>query len=142
MTRTPCSERFWTKVRDGESGCWTWTASLGPGGYGQFCLRRGVLVRAHRWSYEAMVGPIPVGLVLDHLCRNRACVNPDHLDPVPNRVNLLRGTGFAATRAAQTKCRAGHPFDQANTYVKANGSRNCRACKQAADRRSRAKASA
>jgi len=119
-------ERFWSKVRqNGE--CWEWTASLSYG-YGQFALRHGVIRKAHRISYEWLVGPIPDGLHLDHLCRNRKCVNPEHLEPVTNYVNLHRGQGFTATRAAQTHCIHGHEFTPENTNIKRNGCRECRAC--------------
>lgn len=117
----PAPERFWPKVtQDGE--CWVWLAAKKKGGYGVFQLGRGVgVVRAHRWAYEQMVGPIPEGLTLDHLCRRPACVNPDHLDPVPLAVNNAR------QGAANTTCRSGaHP--------KVAGSRQCRECARSAAR--------
>ncbi len=89
-------ERFWAKVdRSGE--CWLWTGNVYRDGYGQFYVERRQ-VRAHRWAYESEVGPIPEGLVLDHLCRVRLCVRPSHLEPVTNRENLLRG--IAARKGA------------------------------------------
>lgn len=110
-----------------DSGCWVWQGSLNADGYG--CLRvdkRWHL--AHRWLYEQLRGSVPIGLDLDHLCRNRACVNPDCLEPVIRKVNLLRGEGFAAQRAQQTHCVNGHEFTSENTKIRANGTRLCRAC--------------
>lgn len=85
-------ERFFNKVDVGL--CWEWTASLNrKGGYGSFRVG-GRLVSAHRWLWETLVGPIPAKHDLDHLCRNRRCVNPDHLEPVTRSVNLARGIGY------------------------------------------------
>lgn len=85
--------RFWPKVDKVSSpcGCWLWTSVIAPTGYGMFAGGRGAMVYAHRWAYEATVGPIPDGLVIDHLCRNTRCVNPDHLEAVTQRVNTHRG---------------------------------------------------
>lgn len=102
--RRPESERFWEKVEK-TATCWLWTGAIsGRTGYGSFCLspafvgdRR--LIGAHRWAYENTVGPVPKGLVLDHLCCVRRCVNPDHLEPVTYRENFLRGVQ-SSTRGA------------------------------------------
>jgi hypothetical protein len=83
---------------------------------------------AHRYAYLTLVGPIPDGLVLDHLCRTRACWNPAHLEAVPQRTNVLRGVGIAAVRARQTACRSGHEFTPENTAYKRNGTRYCKTC--------------
>jgi hypothetical protein len=82
----------------------------------------------HRWVYEQLVGPIPAGLVLDHLCRNPACVRPMHLEPVTQQENILRGQGLAAANAVKTECSRGHPYTEANTYRRPDGYRDCREC--------------
>lgn len=131
--RKPESERFWDKV-DKSGDCWEWTAYKLQG-YGRFGVggRRengGRIVYAHRWAYEALVGPIPDGLTLDHLCRNRACVNPDHLEPVTGATNSLRGESPAAVNARKTNCPKGHEYTAENiTYGGYSGrERRCRAC--------------
>ncbi|WP_220188598.1 HNH endonuclease signature motif containing protein [Streptomyces phytophilus] len=111
--------RFWAKVQP-TGFCWEWTASK-LRGYGQFGLRAGKLVRAHRFAYELLVGPIPEGLELDHLCRNRSCVNPDHLQPVTHRLN-------AGRRPMRSHCPNRHEFTPENTYEHA-GHRYCRTCR-------------
>lgn len=89
--RTPPLDRFWPKV-DATSDCWLWTGHRDDDGYGKFTVVSGQSpMYAHRWSYEFLVGPIPAGLVLDHLCRNPPCTNPDHLEPVTNEENIRRG---------------------------------------------------
>ena len=120
-------ERFHTKYVKTMDGCWEWT---GPtyGGYGRLAVGH-AYERAHRVSYALAIGPIPDGLEIDHLCRNRACVNPDHLEAVEHRENVLRGEGPAARHAVQTECHRGHPFDAANTYMRPDHrGRECRAC--------------
>jgi HNH endonuclease len=117
--------RFWKKVIKTET-CWIWTAYLNRGGYGQFRLaENGRLILAHRWAYEHERGPVPHGLQIDHLCRQRACVRPDHMEPVTQRENILRGTGFSARNARLTHCVHGH--DLSNSY-RSSGSRQCRVC--------------
>jgi hypothetical protein len=121
-------ERFWQFVfPEPNSGCWLWTGALHDG-YGQFCIRTGLVRRAHRVCWELMRGPIPDGLQIDHLCRTPSCVNPDHLEPVTPRVNTLRSTSLSALNARKTHCLRGHPLDDANTRVY-RGQRNCRACR-------------
>lgn len=113
--------RFWAKVdRSGE--CWVWKAGQTTNGYGKFG-DTGRTWRAHRWSYELEVGHIPEGKDLDHLCRNRLCVRPDHLEPVTRLENVQRGD-----HGAETHCPQGHPYDAENTYRTAQGWRMCRAC--------------
>jgi len=127
-------ERFWTYVNKTPT-CWLWTGAT-LNGYGRFGRGPGQTTGvAHRMAYEQLVGPIPAGLHLDHLCRVHACVNPAHLEPVTCRENLLRGETITARRAAQTSCLRGHAFDGENTYVAPNGCRDCRTCRREADRR-------
>ena len=137
------SDTFWEKVdkggpvptgRPGLGPCWLWTGGRQSKGYGGFSLhRRSVL--AHRFTYERLVGPVPDGLELDHLCRVRHCVNPEHLEPVTHRVNIRRGDAGQETgrqQRAKTHCPSGHPYDVGNTYWRRQGWRGCRACQRAA----------
>ena len=122
-------QRFWAKVNKTDT-CWLWTAST-IGGYGAIYAgeRLGKNLLAHRVAYEMLVGPIPEGLYLDHLCRVTLCVNPNHLEPVTQRENVLRGESFMAKRARQTECLLGHPLSGANLYTYPNGNRRCKICR-------------
>lgn len=104
--------------------CWIWTGATN-GTYGR--INRGL---AHRISYELVKGPIPNGLQIDHLCRRPLCVNPDHLEAVTCRTNLLRATGFVARQAAQTECKYGHLLQGDNLYVDKRSRRHCRECRR------------
>lgn len=131
------ARRFLDKITVGD-GCWEWTGARVSHGYGNF-RTNGRNYGAHRLSYEHFVGPIPDGLQLDHLCRNRACVRPDHLEAVTNRENQLRGVRtFTAIHATKTHCLNGHPFDEENT-LRYKGGRWCRRCHRDRSRRYRAK---
>lgn len=122
-------------IRQRENGCWEWTAG-NRGGYGRVAIH-GKLMEAHRWMWERTNGPIPEGLELDHLCRNRACVNPEHLEPVSHLENIRRGeTG--AHNARKTHCKHGHPLSGANLHIKPDGERRCRTCSREEMRRARA----
>jgi 5-methylcytosine-specific restriction endonuclease McrA len=134
--RTP-SERFWAKVRKDEGGCWHWTGALSDTGYGTFNAGNGTYMGAHRFAYMEKVGPIPAGLVLDHLCRNRACVNPDHLEAVTQRTNMLRGVAPAALTVGTQVCQRGHDYSDA--YLTKRGSRRCRKCASILNRKRRNK---
>lgn len=121
----------WSENRHEGTRCLEWTAAHHPEGYGRFGVPGGVVVMAHRWLYERWTGPIPDGLVLDHLCRNPPCVNPHHLEPVTPLENLARGVDPNAPRRAAESCKHGHAFDDANTYWH-GGRRQCRRCNAAA----------
>ncbi len=121
-------ERFWPKVRKSE-GCWDWTASKIVSGYGKFNAG-GTTVYAHRLAYELVVGPIPEGLTIDHLCRNRGCVNPTHLEVVSHGENVRRGAAagtFGKANRVKTYCPHGHPYSVENTRLY-RGMRYCKAC--------------
>lgn len=128
MTR-PAAERFWSKVAKSPD-CWLWTAGLDSKGYGQFRVNTERKVVAHRFAYELLVGPVPEGLQLDHLCRVRRCVNPAHLEPVTSRVNTLRGEGPTAGHARQTHCGQGHEYTPENTSRTRRGARVCKICER------------
>lgn len=116
---------------ESETGCWLWREHTTPVGYAQLTHQRKPLP-AHRVTYELAKGPIPEGLHVDHLCRVRHCINPDHLEAVTPRENILRGEGRAALNARKTHCVNGHPFDEENTYVWRDKQRHCRICIRAA----------
>lgn len=121
-------------IPEPNSGYWLWLGAISPAGYGRINGRQ-----AHVVSYEIHIGPIPQGLVLDHLCRTRCCVNPWHLEPVTDRENILRGTAPAALNAKKTHCKRGHPYDDQNTYWYCPGGRgqerHCKTCQRASARR-------
>lgn len=126
--RQTMEERFWAKV-DKTDTCWLWTGAKAAG-YGRFFVSsdRGAkrIDGAHRVAYELMVGPIPEGLHIDHLCRTPACVNPAHLEPVTIAVNTQRGLAGQPRRA----CKHGHEFTPENTYISPDGRRHCIACQK------------
>jgi hypothetical protein len=119
-------ELFWAKA-DKSGDCWIWTAAVGKDGYAKAAIE-GKVMHASRAAYQFAIGPIPEGLVIDHLCSNTLCVNPAHLEAVTQRENVLRSRNFAAKQARQTECIHGHPFTPENTYVH-RGHRYCRTCR-------------
>ena len=119
--------RFRAKIIEEPSGCWTWTGAQ-SGGYGYFHWEK--MRSAHRFAYEVVVGAVPVSLQLDHLCRNRLCVNPAHMEPVTQRENIMRGEGLAAQEVKRTHCPRGHEYTPENTKVIPSRptARYCRRC--------------
>ena len=127
------------------SGCWEWQGPVGSNGYGQFgkylgggrAARTATTIKAHRAFYEFYVGPIPADCELDHLCRNRLCVNPSHLEPVSHAENMRRTRGL---RPAKASCSRGHTMSPDNTYTRPDdGRRECRECRRQANKRQRLK---
>ena len=135
--------RLWSKVIKGpnENDCWDWTGTLSEDGYAYLGVggRKGKNFLVHRLLYELVIGPIPDGKDLDHLCRNRWCVRPDHQEPVTRRINLLRGQTITAREAATTHCPQGHPYDLFNTRFYRYG-RQCRICSNTRPRQRRKRA--
>lgn len=132
----PVLDRLFEKV-DKTDACWIWTGATYRRGYGKMFIGSKAdgtakIVAAHRIAYEHLRGPIPGGMTLDHLCRNVACVNPDHLEPVSMRENWRRGTSASAVNLVKTHCIHGHEFTSENTYVAkgkhGNPQRLCKAC--------------
>lgn len=125
-------DRFAAKVALTDSGCVEWIGGETTTGYGQIYPGPGARVAkylAHRWSYEYHTGtPIPAGHEIDHLCGNRSCVNPDHLEPVTHAENLMRGGSPSAINAKRTHCPRGHEFSEDNIRWRNGTTRECRAC--------------
>lgn len=123
--------RFTDKIQLDESGCWIWQGRPGRGGYGLLWVN-GYQEYVHRVSHWLFVGPIPDGLHIDHLCRVRICVNPDHLEAVTVRENVVRGIGPEGVRQrqlAKSECPLGHPYSGVNLYVSPDGKRDCAMCR-------------
>lgn len=132
MTARPSvAERMAARTQKTET-CWLWVGNINSQtGYGRLGMD-GKNHVAHRVAYELAKGPIPEGLVIDHLCRVRHCVNPDHLEPVTIRENTLRGIGIPAVKARADRCHRGHLYDAENTIIQ-RGNRLCRTCRDARD---------
>jgi hypothetical protein len=114
--------RLMNSIYETENSCWQWSGYISPSGYSRITINK-KHIPTHRLSYEVFVDEIPNGLVIDHLCRNRACINPDHLEPVTIGENVKRGV------LAKTLCKQGHKFDKQNTYIRLDtGHRICRKC--------------
>jgi hypothetical protein len=131
----PIMERIWERTEPiPECGCYIWMGALGSSGYGQISVE-GKRLQVHNVTYEQLVGPIPDGMQLDHLCRVRSCWRPDHLELVTPRENTLRGIGPSAVNARRTHCINGHAFTEDNTYYyrgrRQHDRRFCRQCNAA-----------
>ena len=134
--------KFWERVNK-NSGCWLWTGGMGGrgSGYGRFYLGENKNIMAHRYSYELSKGSIPEGLVIDHICRVRNCVNPDHLRAITNEENILCGEGATAKNKRKTKCHRGHDYYPDNIYIQEvktitgiKVKRSCKTCIKLANR--------
>jgi hypothetical protein len=137
-------QRFMDKVHmEPNTGCWLWVGAVNAKGH-SVVSHRAVLKMGHRASYEHFVGPIDPGLQIDHLCRQRCCVNPEHLEPVTSRENTMRGYGPAAMNSRKTNCANGHAYTQENTLLKKDSvgrvGRQCRICGREYQRRWRSMA--
>ena len=134
----PIHVRFWRKVHvTGLFDCWRWQGSTCGNGYGHIGAGPAYgkkMILTHRYAYEEAYGPIAPGLQIDHLCRNRRCVNPAHLEAVTQRENMRRGVGISTRNAEKTHCPQGHPYTHENTFVSKRGQRTCRLCHAASCR--------
>ena len=144
MLSAATARRFWSKVSlDTPDSCWLWQGWRNRDGYGHYSHCEGGSKLAHVIAYRLQVGPVPKGKQLDHVCRNRACCNPTHLEPVTARENVLRGIGFAARHAQATHCLHGHEFTPENTRFanladRKYPRRSCRTCDRLSQQRRRA----
>lgn len=124
-------DRFWSRVRVDDAGCWIWTGAHLASGYGSFRWEGRPQV-SHRVAWTVLVGSINPERQMDHLCRVRACCNPTHLEPVTQAENLRRGEGFSGRNAAKDSCPAGHAYTPENTYSRPSAptTRECRICRK------------
>lgn len=146
MTNTYCQrfltteERFWQKVQKAhsENGCWLWQNYLDKDGYGHFWIGSRIdksrrPIRAHRFAYELLVEPIPPNMTIDHICRHRNCVNPNHLRILSKGENMLAGNNIQAQNKRKTHCKRGHPLKGRFLQIVYRGDRierHCRECKR------------
>jgi hypothetical protein len=137
MAKPKLRERFWSRVEKlpGDDACWLFRGHLDKDGYGKLSVD-GRTRYAHIIAYELEVGPVPVGLTLDHLCRTRACARPSHLEPVTRGANVLRGVGITARNKRALACVRGHVFTATNTRRRGR-KRICLACITYRKRRAR-----
>ena len=128
---------FWRMV-DKSGDCWLWRGHRSKKGYGTTTYQ-GIGMNAHRVAWLRSGRFVADGLTLDHLCRNRKCINPEHLEPVPQRENVLRGDTLPAANLRKTTCRNGHPYSTENTIHRTDHSRVCRRCNRERNRRYKAR---
>lgn len=131
----PIKTRILANIEIDDNGCWRWMRYKLPNGYGMIGTKHATKAYVHRVAYEAWKGPIPEGLVIDHLCRVRDCCNPEHLEPVTYSQNTLRGDTIMVRRANATACFRGHEYTPENTKPDRSGVRRCRTCYREAQRR-------
>ena len=138
---------FWKHIgpHTDPEACWLWQDAIQRNRngllYGKF-RAYGKNFLAHRFSYELRFGTIPKSLTIDHTCRNTLCMNPNHMEPVPNKINILRGISPPALNAQKTHCPKGHPYSEENTYSwPRSHSRQCRICRKEAQKRAKTKKS-
>jgi hypothetical protein len=139
LSRDALHQRLVARSDVDPAGCWLWTRALDRYGYGKVRIHK-VTYQVHRLAYQVLVGSIPLGLTLDHTCRSRACWRPDHLEPVPQRINNLRGpTNLAHVDTVKYHCPQGHPYSEENTYIRRRPDgleeRECRTCRRDQQRR-------
>lgn len=135
MLKKMLPDRFMAKVDIQPDGCWLWTANT-TNGYGRFSMDHRA-VRAHRFSYQQIIGAIPEDLEIDHLCRKKSCCNPIHLEAVTHKENMRRAglAGVGKRNRDKTHCPQGHPYDDENTYHRPGGGRHCQKCQRARTRK-------
>lgn len=134
------TKRLKSKIHINDNGCWCWTGAVFSkvnGKYAQIRMtsneKKSCLRYAHRVSYEHFVGPVPEGKELDHLCRNTLCINPQHLEPVTHKENMLRRVDIN-----KKYCKHGHKMEDDNVYLNPKGARECRTCRKISQKKFRA----
>jgi hypothetical protein len=129
-------QRFWSRVEvpNQPSCCWEWTGALTDRGYAEVSLD-GLVFKSHRVAYSDLIESVPTDKMIDHLCRNRKCVNPDHLQIASDKMNVRTGFSPSGVHARKTHCPQGHPYDNVNTYWWNGTNRQCKTCKREHDKR-------